>query len=441
MNIRNIITGMLLLFPLAAGANCVRVTGTGSLTPALISAGYTAKGWTGSADALNGSLGLPNIVSLSNSSSFMPSGTLLASASASFLTAGSNVAYNANQILYRCALTDAGSLYEMYATNGDDDRGGKWETDEVEGAYYTWVANVAIRITNNSTGQYYSRYWQSRTLTADDWVQDDNYIYIPASAFSDVTTELFRINSTTYFGDSSNRYTYAYPGPNAYIAFKGPGLITNNLTVGMDSNSYSYGFSEYWPGDFALYRYVTFVRGAMCMVKEYPSVVLMPSITVSELNAGNVSQQNFSVSLSCQDSAVSSVASSTASSANVAMGFMVNQTTALTAARNLGLVQTAGGITHLLDNNYGAAGVASGVGIRIYNESGAALNLLPSRTTNTNNAGGWYAYKDLTSSQNDSTDGVTTYTGNFTASLEAISGQTVTAGTVNAQLQVVVSFQ
>ena len=95
----------------------------------------------------------------------------------------------------------------------------------------------------------------------------------------------------------------------------------------------------------------------------------------------------------------------------------------------------------MLDNNYGATGVASGVGIRIYNESGTALNLLPSRTTNTGNAGGWYAYKDLTTSQGDSTDGVTTYTGNFTASLEAISGQTATAGTVNAQLQVVVSFQ
>ncbi len=34
------------------------------------------------------------------------------------------------------------------------------------------------------TGNYYSKWWQSRTLTSDDWVQDDTYIYIPASAFS-----------------------------------------------------------------------------------------------------------------------------------------------------------------------------------------------------------------------------------------------------------------
>ncbi|EGF0614252.1 fimbrial protein, partial [Salmonella enterica subsp. enterica serovar Javiana] len=36
---------------------------------------------------------------------------------------------------------------------------------------------------------------------------------------------------------------------------------------------------------------------------------------------------------------------------------------------------------------------------------------------------------------------VETYSGDFTASLEAIGGQTVTAGSVNAQLQAVVSFQ
>ncbi|EBT4152251.1 fimbrial protein, partial [Salmonella enterica subsp. enterica] len=36
---------------------------------------------------------------------------------------------------------------------------------------------------------------------------------------------------------------------------------------------------------------------------------------------------------------------------------------------------------------------------------------------------------------------VETYSGDFTASLEAIAGQTVTAGSVNAQLQAVVSFQ
>ncbi|MDH2898608.1 fimbrial protein, partial [Rahnella variigena] len=164
-------------------------------------------------------------------------------------------------------------------------------------------------------------------------------------------------------------------------------------------------------------------------------------IRSSSLSNGETSASSFDISLSCESSAVSSVNTSTTSSANVAMGFLVNQSTAVTAATNLGLVTSNGGLTHLLDTHYGSSGVASGVGIRIYNESGTALNLLSSTTPATGNTGGWYAYKDLTTSQDDSTDGLTTYTGNFTASLEAISGETVTAGSVNAQLQVVVSFQ
>ncbi|MFS7307673.1 fimbrial protein [Rahnella inusitata] len=62
-------------------------------------------------------------------------------------------------------------------------------------------------------------------------------------------------------------------------------------------------------------------------------------------------------------------------------------------------------------------------------------------TTGTRNSGGWHTYKDMTTSQDDATDSLTIYTGNFTASLDAITSETVTAGTVSAQIQVVVSFQ
>ncbi len=68
------------------------------------------------------------------------------------------------------------------------------------------------------------------------------------------------------------------------------------------------------------------------------------------------------------------------------------------------------------------------------------MNLLPDFTsTGSGNSRGWYAYKDLTSLVSSSHG--ETYQGDFTASLEAIPGQITTAGTVNAQLQVVVSFQ
>lgn len=152
------------------------------------------------------------------------------------------------------------------------------------------------------------------------------------------------------------------------------------------------------------------------------------------------SQAPFSVSIECESGAVSSTNASTTSSANVAMGFLVNQPTAVNSAQQLGLVTSGGGLTWLLDSRYGTPGVASGVGIRIYNSNGGTVNLLPNRgTTGGGNLRGWYAFRDLTSL---ASSGITnSYRGDFTASLEAISGQTITAGTVNAQLQVVVSFQ
>lgn len=108
----------------------------------------------------------------------------------------------------------------------------------------------------------------------------------------------------------------------------------------------------------------------------------------------------------------------------------------------MGLTTSSGGLTWLLDTNYGDSnnGSASGVGIKIYNSAGVALNLLPDiSSTGTGNARGWYAYKDLTSLVSSGNEEI--YSGDFTASLEAIPGQTIISGTVHAQLQVVVSFQ
>ncbi|HEX4500296.1 MAG TPA: fimbrial usher protein StbD [Scandinavium sp.] len=421
-------------------ATCTKVTATSSLSAAAIAAGYTASSWTGACDTCSGNIGLPATISINSGSNFQPSGTLIASAVGNFLTSATNQAYTSNQILYRCQLADAGSLYEMYATNGDNAYTGQYTTSEVDGAYYDVAKNVAVRMTNLSSGEYYSRYWKQRQLTADSWFQDDTYIYIPASAFSNVLYEMYKITSTSYYVSSANMYKDAYTQPRGYIAFKGPGLDTNSLNAGMDSLSYYYGWYGNWPGAWSTYGNVTYVRGALCMVTDYPAVVLLPTVSSASLQSGGSSQAPFTVSLQCEAGAKSSVSASTSSAANVAIGFLVNQPTAVSAAKTLGLVTSGGGLTWLLDNNYGASGVASGVGIRIYNRTGSALNLLPDRSsTGTGNTRGWYAYQDLTSLV--SSDTVNTYSGDFTASLEALSGQTVTAGTVNAQLQVVVSFQ
>jgi hypothetical protein len=83
------------------------------------------------------------------------------------------------------------------------------------------------------------------------------------------------------------------------------------------------------------------------------------------------------------------------------MGFLVTQPTALAQAGTLGLKNASGGISHLLDNNYGTTGVASGVGIRIYKAGESTpLTLLSTNTaTGTGNAAGWYGFADLMSPQ------------------------------------------
>ena len=118
----------------------------------------------------------------------------------------------------------------------------------------------------------------------------------------------------------------------------------------------------------------------------------------------------------------------------------MNSANAASKAEQLGLKTSAGGLTYLLSNEYGNPGVAQGVGIRIYDNSGSPMNLLPSRTTGTGNAGGWYGFKEVTQleSSNASSE---SYRGHFTASLEKLSGETVTAGAVYAQAQIIVSFQ
>lgn len=419
-------------------ATCVKVTTTSQLSASAIAAGYTAASWTGSCDTCNGKLGMPAVISINSGSNFQPSGTLLASATGNFLTGAYSGGFASNQVLFRCALADADSLYEFYSTNGDNAYTGAYLASEVDGAYYDVARNVAARLTNLTTGEYYSRYWKSRQLNADDLYQDDTYIYVPASVFSDVLYELFKISSTSYYVSSATRYTDAYTQPRGYIAFKGQGISTA-LVDGSDHASNYSGWYTYWPGAWSTYSQVTYVRSAACEVKDYPNYVSLPTISTAALTNGEVSQASFTVSVECESGAVSGVTSSS-STPNVAMGFLVNNASAVSAATTLGLVSSGGGITWLLDTNYGSSGVASGVGIRVYNSAGNAINLLPDLSSvGTGNTRGWYGFKDLTTlASSDSTD---IYEGSFIASLEAISGQTVTAGTVNAQLQVIVSFQ
>ncbi|MGP6380921.1 fimbrial usher protein StbD [Yersinia bercovieri] len=429
-----LLSGVLLLIGLcstSAWSACTKITAQNQLT----AGDGTASSWAGSTDTNNGSLGLPGIIDLSTNANFQPDGTLLAAATSNFTTFALNTGYDPERVLFRCAAADVDQLFEMYATNGDNDFAGKNEDGLIAGnvpsGFATYVRNVVIRLTNLSTGEYYSRLWKGRRLTDLD-TDSTGRILVKAKNFSNLYTELFRVDYVRTSTNNAASYTYAYTQPNAYIAFKGPGIT--GPVEGTDSLTNWPGWYGTWPASIGLFNYVTFRRTTICAVTHFTPTVVLPRISVAELNTGHTSAADFNVDFQCQTGVTSGVTAGT-----VAMGFLVPPAN-VAKAQTLGLINGSGGISHLVSDNYGAAGMANGVGIRIYRNNNP-MNLLSKNVTQTGNSGGWYGIFQGAQQQTGSVTGGNSYTENFRAELSKISGQTVTAGAVNAHAQVVIRVQ
>lgn len=429
-----IVAGTMLLiglFSTSAWSACTRITAQSQLG----AGDGTASAWSGSLDNNNGSLGLPGVIDLSTAANFQPDGTLLAAATSDFTTFALNTGYDPERVLFRCAAADVDQLFEMYATNGDNDYGGKNEDGAIAGnvpsGFATYVRNVVIRLTNLSTGEYYSRLWKGRRLTGLD-TDSTGRILVKAKNFSNLYTELFRIDYVRAGTNNAASYTYAYTQPNAYIAFKGPGI--SGPVEGTDSVSNWPGWYSTWPASIGLYNYLTFRRTTICAVTNFTPTVILPRISVAELNSGSSSSAEFSVDFQCQTGITSGV-----NAGAVAMGFLVPAANAA-KAQALGLMNGSGGISHLVSDNYGAAGMANGVGIRIYRNNNP-MYLLSKNVTQTGNNGGWYGIFQGAQTITGTVSGGNSYTENFRAELSKISGQTVTAGAVNAHAQVVIRVQ
>ena len=426
--------------PSLAAAHCERVTDSHQLSAAAISAGYSARSWAGANNAeAKGHLGLPGTVILSGNQSFQKEGSLLASSSASFITSGRTGGYSPNQVLFKCSSEQLGEIYEFFATNGMDSHSGKHPAGDVAGAYYTRVKNVALRLTNQKSGQPYLRQWQRRAITPDEVFNDGAFIYVPASAFSDVFIELLRVDNPGYGVEGSARDSYSYDMPSGYVAFQGGG-IGQGLSEGADSAVSNDGKSVNWPAGWSLANQTQFLRYSACEVVDYPATVLLPTMTVDALENGASAQATFSVNMACSTSIASrdDPGGGETGTSNMMMGLVVSNANAASKASSLGLTDGAG-YTHLLSNDYGSSGVATGVGIRMSNNKlGTNDMLLAPTTTVSTTTEGWYpldSVADLVSS--DSKD---IYNASFTASLEKIQGQTVTPGSVYAQAQIVVAL-
>ncbi|WP_227659917.1 fimbrial protein [Budvicia aquatica] len=448
---RKTLMALLLMFsgltiPVSGWAECYRITTTNN-TPS--SAYYTEPGkgtaahWDGATDPAGSVGNLPTVVNINNST-FQPNGTLMASGTVNFLTSGAQ-AYSADQILFRCTASEAGKLYEYYATNGDSIYAGNVDVGAASGlpfTYQTYANGMALRATNLATGEYYSRYWKARLLTNLD-TDSQGWILVKAKNFSDTKVELFRLSSAA--GSWTGTGMLSWTQPATYIAFRG-GSLSNGLTVGADSNSIYYGWYNMWPGAVNLHNRITIRRSATCSVTNVTPTVRFPIITVAELRAGVSRQMPITIQFNCQtgtpaNTGVTALASGVGVN-QTSMGILVNPANAA-AAVSAGLGTTGSGVSYLLSDGYGTDPlVASGVGIQISRPNGTVLNLLSTLSGSVlggNNAG-WYPVLD-DATPGAVVSGVTTYTKTVNATLKALPGKTVTAGKVTATAQVIIQVQ
>lgn len=425
-----------------AQATCYKVTGIGTsnstIPQELVTMGYTAKPWGKVLNSAISPISFGTIIMGTGAQSLAPAGTQLASASLSFVDKALSEPYSANQIVFKCAVSDAAAgFYELYALNGSVQLYGGKATTDVPGAYVTPATGIAYRITNMKTGQYYSSYWQQREITSADYITVGSTIYIPVSAFSDAFFELIKTDDIT--GTTARNVFSQMVSPQAYVVFKGGISMGSGQTTGaLASDPSPLETSAVWGMRGGS---TTIIRGNTCTLGDFDQVVKIPPIGMGELRNNGTSTQTFNVAIDCDAGAVSGTTSSS-TNAPVAIGFLVTQPTALSQASALGLQTSSGGISHLLDDNYGTSGVASGVGIRLYSSGGQALNLLSSSTTTgTGSAAGWYGFSSLMSESGSNASCGKSYAGVLTASLEQLPGTNATPGSVNAQAQIIVSLQ
>lgn len=403
------------------------------------------KKWDGAQDVAGSSGGLPSVVNINNLA-FQPEGTLIASGSDSFYNLGlpANGQYEPEQVLFRCTPDEAGNVFEYYATNGDSTYAGMYEDGAAAGipeGYATHAQGIVLRVTNTTTGEYYSRYWKARALTGLD-TDSKGYLLVKAKNFSGVRTEIFRVNNSR--GSSTFTGVITRKQPAAYIAFKG-GQYSKNLSVGADSASKYGGWPSAWPGAVTLWNKVIIRRSATCMVSNVTPNVLFPLITVAELNQGKTRQAPVQVRFACQTGApasngVASFISGTAAN-ETAMGILVQPANAVAAIRE-GFGTSGGGIGYLLSDGYGTdTSVATGVGIQISDKNANPLTLLSSLGGfSMGNSAGWYAVLDGADKITEAS-GVTYYTKNLFATLKKLPGKNVTAGKIRAKAQVVIEVQ
>jgi type 1 fimbria pilin len=433
------------------------------------------------------SLGVGRINIISNY--LQPVGGVLAVGMSNYSTIRSGGLANLGEedIILTCtSQSDKAALGWGFATNGDSRIGGFYEIPGFPGYYATQFPYVAIKLTFADTGEVFSRYWQRSSMpvqtentanggfvvkkkhlpkvvaTLIKWpshygqLVDANGNGVSNTFCSGLKETMIPVAQTSNPNQVWSADFFAVNGldrgcgqPNGYINLLGTGGYV--VEIGKDSNL------NYWAWDYSIpiglngSPAATFSYTPSCVVRTATAYVSFPTVTVEQLKAGQSVSKNFDVNLECDNTISTAINTS-----SVAVGLQPSLS-AFNHAKRLGLIDSAtGGITHLLSDDYGAGGMATGVGIRLKNGDGNPLNFVSwegcipvvsgysSYCPNYGNlaqlrAAGWDPVMSASTKVSSNTATATTvYRKTYTATLGRINNLEPTAGKIKATATVLV---
>jgi hypothetical protein len=413
--------------------------------------GTITSAWVGSTDTA-GQGAFPMTLNI-NVTSFVPDGTLLGSAVSPVYNLGSSGVgtYSPEMVLFRCSPDADGTLYEYYSTNGDATYAGMNDVSAQSGipaTYRTYYTGVASRVTNVTTGEYVTRYWQARPLTGLDR-DSQGWILVKAKNFSSYKLEYFRCSACPNGAAVAGTGVWAETQPVAYVAFVGGAsgtIIKGNLAVGADAGVNFSTWYAMWPGSINPYNTVIVRRTATCAVTNTTPAVLFPTMMSSELAHGASKQAQITIQMQCQSTTPSGMTAFTSGTAanQTSLGILAAPANAQ-AAVAAGLKTSGTGVTYLLSDGYGTdPSVATGVGVALTRPNGTALNFLSNQYVTTGGAkDGWDPVLNDATANGPANGGIRTYTRTINATFKAFAPGTtpVTAGRYNATAQVIVRVQ
>ena len=388
---------------------------------------------------------------------FYPVGSLLGSA----IVPPTNYTYggvNALSVLWTCDTTDLPNISFLVATNGDDRVGGFYNIGTADGlsdVYATYFAYVGIKQSMN--GVVLTRYWKRIPLKT--YGVSGNKIQIRLMDIPVLRAELYRVSTlpgtaarSAFCGNNNSAGAgivygtatgapYSCIQPNSYVQLSGPGLPHDE--EGEDSAIHYDFFASNGIG-YGMRNVNRLYNTPTCVARSATPLVSLPPISITDLNNGMTSSAPFNISIECSDSVASG-----AVGAQTVLGFQVSPG-AYSAAYTLRLVNSSGGVSILLSDNYTAPNMAKEVGIVIAysDEPDTPLTLVgqnnsdPLNIGNTSRSAGWYPVSNHAIPAGRTTPGYRYYNYNFIASLKRIDGwSSVSAGKVRSTVTVLVKLQ